>query len=413
VRASYLGSQTSRRIDFRGQREVSAWHRLRTRVFTRATVWCVASSLAVIAHLSVAAAGLSTAAANDLRLSGGGSSPDLVFACDGPTSELDSLFSQSAVISDLQALKAGVALDVPDLTAERARLVRRLNDAGISLTAWLALPQEQGYYLNASNAQEAAAHFADLENWSAANGLRWANVGLDLEPNIQEFGALKQGSKWHLVSTLAVRYFEVERIRQAKLAYSALIREMQARGYRVQTYQFPFIADERAVHTTLLERLAGVLDLQSDQEVLMTYTSFNHKLDSALISAYGPDAQAVAVGSTVGSDSDPHFVPLNWEEFSRDLKVANHFSHTIGVYNLNGCVRQGFLSRLKTVNWNEQVIIPAESVRQATRFRARVQRILWIGSHLLYFIAVLLSTAALIVVLWNRRRSPTKTRVVA
>ncbi|MFZ0860812.1 MAG: hypothetical protein WCA27_21680 [Candidatus Sulfotelmatobacter sp.] len=94
-----------------------------------------------------------------------------------------------------------------------------------------------------------------------------------------------------------------------------------------RTYQFPFIADERAVNTTLLERLGGILDLKSDQEVLMTYTSFNRDLDSALISAYAPDAQAIAVGSTFGSDSDPHFVPLNGEEFSRDLKVANHGPH--------------------------------------------------------------------------------------
>ena len=71
--------------------------------------------------------------------------------------------------------------------------------------------------------------------------------------------------------------------------------------------------------------------------------------------------------SPLGSDSDPHFTPLNWEEFSRDLRVANHFSHTIGVYNLQGCVRQGFLSRLKTVNWNESVTLPAESVRQAAQ----------------------------------------------
>ena len=74
--------------------------------------------------------------------------------------------------------------------------------------------------------------------------------------------------------------------------------QMQTHGYRVQTYQFPFIADERAAHTTVMERLTGILDLRSDQEVLMTYTSFNQSLDSALISAYGPDAQALAIGIT-------------------------------------------------------------------------------------------------------------------
>lgn len=332
----------------------------------------------------------------------------LVFACDGPITDLESLFSQPGVISDLQALHAGIALAVPDLTPERAQLVRQLNDAGIPVAAWLALPGEQGYYLNAGNEPQAAAHFAAFENWTETYGLRWTEIGLDIEPNIQEFAAVKQGSKWRLVATLAGRYFEVGRVRRARVSYSALIRQIQSRGYPVQTYQFPFIADERAVRTTLLERLAGILDLKSDQEVLMIYTSFNPALDSALIWVYGPDAQAIAVGSTAGSASDPHFVPLNWDEFSRDLRVANHFSfplsHTIGVYNLEGCVRQGFLSRLKTVDWGESVTIPAEAVRKAMQLRARIQAVLWIASHLLYILAVFLIGVTWIIARWSGRR---------
>lgn len=336
----------------------------------------------------------------------GGASPVLMFACDGPIDDLESLFSQPGVISDLQALHAGIALAVPDLTPERAQLVRRLNDAALPVAAWLALPVEQGYYLNASNEPLAAAHFATFENWTAAYGLRWSEVGLDIEPNIQEFAAAKQGSKWRLVATLAGRYFNVGRVGRAKVAYSALIHEIQSRGYPVQTYQFPFIADERAARTTLLERLAGILDLKSDQEVLMIYTSFKPALDSALIWVYGPDTQAIAVGSTAGSASDPHFVPLNWDEFSRDLRVANHFSlsHAIGVYNLEGCVRQGFLSRLKTVDWSESVTIPAEAVRKATQLRARIQAVLWIVSHLLYFLAVFLIAVIWIIARWRNRR---------
>ena len=327
-----------------------------------------------------------------------------MFACDGSIGDLELLFSQPEVISDLQTLQAGIAVAVPELTPERAQLVRKLNDAGIPVAAWLALPGEQGYYLNTSNEPQAAAHFAEFENWTANYGLRWTEVGLDIEPNIQEFAALKQGGKWRLIATLAGRYFDVGRVRRAKAAYSALIQQIQSRGYLVQTYQFPFIADERAADTTVLERLAGILDLRSNQEVLMTYTSFNPELDSALIWVYGPDAQAIAVGSTAGSASDPHFVPLDWEEFSRDLKVANHFSRVVGVYNLEGCARQGFLSRLKTMNWSESVTIPAEAVRQARRLRRRVQIALWIASHLPYFFAMFLIAVTWIIVLRRNRR---------
>lgn len=158
--------------------------------------------------------------------------------------------------------------------------------------------------------------------------------GLDIELNIQDFAAVRQGSKWRLVVTLVGRHFDVSRVRRARKSYDVLIREIQAHGYLVETYQFPFIADERRAHSTLVERLAGIVDVRSDREVLMPYISFNPALGSGLIWVYGPDAQAIAVGSTRGSDSDPPFVPLNWEEFSRDLIVAHRFSPLIGVYSL-------------------------------------------------------------------------------
>jgi hypothetical protein len=320
------------------------------------------------------------------------------------------MFSTPDVISDLAELKAGVALSVSDFSADRARIVRQLNQAGVPVTAWLTLPAEQGYYLNSSNAPQAAARFADFEKWTAAEGLRWAAIGLDMEPSIQEFASIKQGGKRNLVSTVIVRAFSGQRIRRATDMYSALIREMQTHGYRVQTYQFPFIADERRVQSTLLERIAGIVDVKGDEEVLMLYTSFAHQTDSALIWVYGPEAQAIAVGSTSGPDSDPRFVRLNWLAFSRDLIVANHFSHTVGVYNLKGCIRQGFLSRLTTLNWNEPITIPAESVQKVEKFRTRIQRVLWIASHILYFAVALLLALAWTVVRWNERRHRSQTQ---
>jgi hypothetical protein len=352
-------------------------------------------SLAATAILSISIGGFAQGQDNrprgDIRISGEnkGGPAQLVFACDGSTSELETLFSQPDVLSDLKDLHAGIALALQDLSPDRARIVRQLNSAGIPVTAWLALPAEQGYYLNAANAPEAAARFAAFQTWTSTYGLQWAGVGLDIEPNIKDFATLRN-SKWRLARTLSGRYFDMERVRRARESYSSLIREIQAHGYRVQTYQFPFISDARRVRSTLLERLAGIVDVKGDQEVLMVYTSFNHRLDSALIWVYGPDAQAIAVGVTSGSTTAPRFTPLNWEDFSRDLIVASHFSHTVGVYNLGGCVQQGFLPRLKTMNWNQSVEIPGDSIRKARQLRARIQRALWLVAHLPYFAAAIL-----------------------
>jgi hypothetical protein len=57
--------------------------------------------------------------------------PLLVFACDGPTTNLDRLLSRPAVIADLEDLNAGISLALPDLSPERARIVLKLNQAGI------------------------------------------------------------------------------------------------------------------------------------------------------------------------------------------------------------------------------------------------------------------------------------------
>jgi hypothetical protein len=352
-------------------------------------------SLAATAILSISIGGFAQGQDNrprgDIRISGEnkGGPAQLVFACDGSTSELETLFSQPDVLSDLKDLHAGIALALQDLSPDRARIVRQLNSAGIPVTAWLALPAEQGYYLNAANAPEAAARFAAFQTWTSTYGLQWAGVGLDIEPNIKDFATLRN-SKWRLARTLSGRYFDMERVRRARESYSSLIREIQAHGYRVQTYQFPFISDARRVRSTLLERLAGIVDVKGDLEVLMIYTSFNHRLDSALIWVYGPDAQAIAVGVTSGSTTAPRFTPLNWEDFSRDLIVASHFSHVVGIYNLQGSVQQGFLPRLKTMNWNQSVEIPGDSIRKARQLRARIQRALWLVAHLPYFAAAIL-----------------------
>jgi hypothetical protein len=369
-------------------------------------VWLWVIALAVSSPEAVNGAPLPSrnSAEDILVLSGkGGEPPQLVFASDQPTGELESMLAEPGVVADLKDLKAGIAL-APNLTVDAARLVRKLNRDGIPVTAVLTVPAEQGYYLNASNGQQAKVRLEEFEKWTTANGLRWAAIGLDIEPNIQDFAALRQGNKWHLFLTLLGRYVDVRRVRDAKYTYSALIREIRSHGYPVETYQFPFITDERAVRSSVLERLSGIVDVRGDREALMIYTSFHQSLDSALICVYGPDAQAIAVGSTSGPTSDPHFARLNWEEFSRDLMVANHFSHVIGVYNLEGCVRQGFLARLKNVNWNESITISAESVRRARQLRARVQRVLWMLSNLPYLLIAILIAFLWTIVWWNKHR---------
>jgi hypothetical protein len=368
----------------------------------------------------------------DIHVWGPGMRPQLFFACELDTDSLESFFSDPTVTENLKELSAGVALAISDLSPGRAQVVHRLSQAGIPMIAWIVLPKDQGYYLNAGNAAEAGARFTDFEKWTADYGLRWDAVGLDIEPNFSDFAEMRE-HKLRFAATLLRRSFDTRRVASAREAYSALIRRIQSDGYAVETYQFVFIADERRVHSTLLERLFGIVDVRPvsgasetppkaatashgelanssrelSGEVLMIYTSFNHKAGAALIWKYGPEAQAIAVGSTAPSGDpsvDAKFPPLSWDEFSHNLIVASHFSRIVGVYNLEGCVRQGFLPRLSTLDWSQFVTISASSLRRAQHVRHVVETVIWTASHLPYLtLLAILAILAIGALIWHRR----------
>jgi Flp pilus assembly protein TadB len=137
---------------------------------------------------------------------------------------------------------------------------------------------------------------------------------------------------------------------------------------------------------------------------------------AGVIWQYGRDSQTIAVGSTASSGDpkmDAKFPPLNWDEFARDLIVARHFSKRVGVYSLEGCVRQGFIARLKGMDWNQQVVIPAQSAGKAAGFRKFVFAVLWVGSHIMYLaVALMLVLTWLVRLLVRRRRRKRAARLM-
>jgi hypothetical protein len=307
---------------------------------------------------------------------------------------MQSSFADQKLIASLKELHAQIAIAILDFSPERADVVRRLNHAGIPVIAWMHLPKKDGFYLNADNAPATAAWVAAFETWTSENHLQWAAVGLDIEPNVAEPAGLKN-HRWRLLTTLLRRGLDGTRIARARQAYSKIIAEIQSRGYLVQTYQMPYISAERSVHSSLLDRLLGTVDVRGNVEYLMLYTNVARSVGAGMIWSLGRNAQAIAIGST-DSETPPGVGsgPLNWDEFSRDLIVASRFSGQIGVYNLEGCVRQGFLPRLEAMDWNQSVIIPETSVRRAEALGLILRTALWIGSHVLYLIFGALGLAA-------------------
>ncbi len=333
-------------------------------------------------------------------------SPNLIFFCELPAGALASLFADPNVINDLLALRANVSLAIPDQSAERAAVVRQLNQAGIPVIGWLLLPKEQGYYFNAGNPSHAAAFYHEFRQWTRENGLVWTGIGLDIEPDLPEMEMYFDARRGHVLRQLPRRLFDGPVVRRAQLVYRALVDEMRGDGYTVESYQFPFIVDERAAGSTLLQRLFRLVDLPVDREILMLYSSLPKRVGSdsgaGMLWSYAPDAQVIAVGSTGGGTEIP---ALTWEELVRDLRLARRWGDTIAVYSLEGCVQEGFLTRLRTLDWDERVVLPLRAARQVDRYRRLFRAILWLCARPGVILGGLMVAIAL-AILGGRRRRP-------
>jgi hypothetical protein len=306
----------------------------------------------------------------------------LTLACELDPARLSALFANPAVIGDLQALGARIALMLSDLSDERARVVQVLNRAGVPVIAVPLLPLGDGYYFTPDNTRQAAERYQEWKAWTARHSLLWAGVGLDIEPDAQVYLQLMH-NPWGLVPQLLPRLFDGGRPRRARAAYSALVARIRADGYRVENYQFPLIADERRAGSTLLQRLLGLVDVRTDREVWMLYTSVLPGIGPGLLWTYGAEAEAIGVGSTGGGPDipgHPQVPALDWEALSRDLRLARHWRDDLLIHSLEGCVEQGFLHRLRTLEWDRPEPVP-RSVAAAQSVRQLLKGVLWASAH--------------------------------
>ncbi len=318
--------------------------------------------------------------------------PDtLTFFCELDVGGVEELFSDPVVMDQLVALNARVSLGILDLSVERAAVVRRLNHAGIPVIAWQLMPWEQGYWYHMGNASQAAARYAEFSDWSAREGLQWAGIGVDIEPDIREFQQLLT-HKTRLFRTMLQRCLRTKCLCGAQEVYRSLVARIRSDGYPVYSYEFPFMQDEQRVGSTLLHRLLGISDVPSDQRVLMLYTSFFRPYGLVFLWSYARDAASLAVGSTGGGvelDGIRHPTPLSWDEFSRDLRFAARRCGDIHVFSLEGCVRQGFLERLPGFDWDLPIQPPRPWAALLYVLRAVLRASLWLMSRPLALIAIL------------------------
>lgn len=333
------------------------------------------------------------------------STPRITFACELDSGALQDLFSRKEVISALQKLGAAVSMGILDLTAERARVVQQLNKASIPVIAWQLLPKEQGYWYNLNNAHHALERYRQFCAWAKEHHLQFEAIGVDIEPDINEVARLSK-TPLRLLPLILRRLVQGGRVRRAQAAYQALIRRIQADGYQVESYQFPIIYEERQARSTLLQRLAGIVDVHADREVWMLYSSFLRPLGAGVLWSYGAYAHVIGIGSTGGGVDIEGVIdvpPLTWEELRRDLLLAKYWTENIFLFSLEGCVRQGYLEYLLSFDWHAPVPIPHAEVRKVNRLRSLLNGILWLSARPL--LALWMAVLALILLRWFHRRA--------
>lgn len=332
--------------------------------------------------------------------------PVITFFCELETQPLETLFTNPQVIPDLKALNAGISLGILDLSPERAGVVQRLNQAGIPVTAWLLLPKDQGYWFNSTNAAQAARRYADFKAWTAEYDLEWSAIGLDIEPNITETKAvLKDRSK--LAPLLLQRLFDPQSLLRAEMAYASLVNCIQTDGYLVESYHIPMIIDERKTSSTLLKRLTGLVDFHANREVLMLFSSFFRPNGDGLIWSYGPQADSIGIGITGGGVDIEGIIdipPLTWAELTRDLRLAYRLKKPVHIFCLEGCLKEGYLSRLRTFDWEGPVTEPSETYQKVHNVRHLAQAALWAAAHPLPVLAGLFTLGWVFSRLFGRRR---------
>ena len=333
--------------------------------------------------------------------------PKLTFACELDPARLAALFADSSVTGDLLALRARVALMCSDFSDERAEVVRRLNAAGVPMVGIPLLPLDRGYYFTADNAVEAAGRYQEWRAWTRRHGLAWAGVGLDIEPDARIYLQIMD-NPWGLAPMLLPRLFDQARPERSRTAYRELVDRIRADGWTVENYQFPLIADERRAGSALLQRLA-LVDVRTDREVWMIYSSFMRALGPGLIWSYGPEAAAIGVGTTGGGPDipgSPQMPSLGWEELARDLRLAARWSDQILIHSLEGCVWQGFLGRLRSFDWTAAVG-PPPGAWAAAGLRRSLRAVLRASAHSRATLGGALTAGSLIVLLSRRHRRRT------
>ncbi|MCE1199776.1 MAG: hypothetical protein LWW85_12465, partial [Marinilabiliales bacterium] len=286
------------------------------------------------------------------------------------------LFQDSTLIPSLQMMHAEIRMGMLDLSPERLEVIQRLNRAGIPVVAWLLLPKEKGYWFHSGNAREAFERYQEVKNWAAASGIHFSGIGLDLELDMNDL-ILFQTNKWKLLGKLIGRLYAKEEFMAAKKAYEQLIDTIRKDGFPIESYYIPIIRYETARGQTALQQMSGFMDLKTDKDIPMLYTSFmGDPYGTLKVLAIDEKLETVALGST-GGGFDPTMKSMTWEALEYDLRLAATSARELHIFCLEAAVEKGFIQKMSHFQYDLPVKAYPEQIAQV---KSRIHGILLLSN---------------------------------
>lgn len=150
----------------------------------------------------------------------------------------------------LSEFEAGVAAAMypVSLTRKNANAFRKLRQAGVELTFWPLMEQEQGYFPGEGNITEYSAMVRHMVEWSRKNEVVPDMLAVDLEPPLQQMhevtGASTRLSKLKGVYDAMRDNLDRERYFKAKADLDELNHWIQDRGIRTVAAVMPWVGLE-------------------------------------------------------------------------------------------------------------------------------------------------------------------------
>ena len=308
--------------------------------------------------------------------------------------ELVQLFKDSTLIPNLQAIHGEIRMGTLDLTPERAGIVKKLNEAGIPVVAWLVLSEQDGYFSNSINADLSKKRYQEIKNWANQNQLKLKGIGFDFEVDMNDLKLAKSSPLKFAYKMFTRLYEDDSHLKLAKLKYDTLMSQVKADGYAVEGYFMPYINDEVANGTTSIQKMARFIPYKTGNDIPMLYSSLNGNGDG-MLKLYGADVHLYATGlGSTGGGIDTSGL-LTYERLVHDMNVAFKTVKEVHIFSLEGAVKSGMLQKLLTYKYDSTVAYNQNEIQGAIGVQKKVKLI----STILSYPTLVLLTILLIITL--------------